>query len=367
MIAWALRRPSFQDATVPHVSTKSTPLPDFSGPSLRKNNFLFSMGIALVILVFGPEQTLNKLGAHLFTALLLALRVAVRAAAAEKVHDYEPPALIAPAVPRDTGILLQPPLDLSKFTKEDFIRLTSSVGTNKIQKKWTNAVVAFPPHPRSDAHGLSEQEIKDYMLQARRLFDEGNAIPVSDVGLISTQEDVIRRPMLNHISAFSNEVARVYLLVQKTSTDKGWGYFSIVTDLTTSPPVDHFADLNGKDVKFEAKSCYKCHSSGPLAIHPAREDLVLDAPLAAAISKHIAKQPLATFHWPARETKPDYGAPLTLEFCAKCHDTDGIRQPLYRVHFHPMRVLVDFGYMPPKHKLTAEEIAQLKAWLEQKP
>lgn len=297
---------------------------------------------------------------------LLIFLIPSEAAETLKVHEYEPPALIAPAVPTGTGILLQPPLDLSKFTKDDFIQLTSTVGTNKIQKKWTNAVVTLPPHGRRDAHGLTEEEIKDYMLQARRLFDEGKANPVSDVGLISTQEDVIRRPMLNHISAFSNDVARAYLLVQKTSTDKGWGHFSIVTDLTATPPIDYFADLNGKEVKFEAKSCYKCHSSGPLAIHPAREDLVLDAPLAAAISKHIAKQPLATFYWPARETKPDYGQPLALEFCSKCHDTDGIRQPLYRIHFHPMRVLVDFGYMPPKHPLTPDQVAELKSWLEKK-
>jgi hypothetical protein len=204
-------------------------------------------------------------------------------------------------------------------------------------------------------------------VQVRRLFDEGAAIPISDTGLVSTQEDVIRRPMLNHISAFSNSVARVYLLVQKTSTDKGWGYFSIVQDLTTEPPLDYFADLNGKEVKFEGATCYKCHSSGPLAIHPARADLVSDAPLAAAISKHIAKQPLSRFHFPQGETLPDYGKPLALEFCTKCHDTDGYRLPLFRVHSHPIRILVDFGYMPPKRRLTPSEVTELKAWLEQKP
>ena len=88
--------------------------------------------------------------------------------------------------------------------------------------------------------------------------------------MISTQEDVIRRPMFNHVAAFSNSVVRVYLLVQKTSTDNRWGYFSIVQDLTTEPPLDYFAEVKGEEVKFEGTSCYKCHSSGPLAIHPAR-------------------------------------------------------------------------------------------------
>ena len=308
---------------------------------------------------------------HHLPKIVLALSLTVPAlllhGAGSPKAEYEAPPLIKPAEPTGTGLLLEPPLDLSKFTTEEFTRLSSTVGTNRIHKKWTNAVVSLPPHPRADAHGLTEQEVKDYMLQARRLFDEGNAIPMSDTGLISTQEDVIRRPMLNHISAFSNAVARVYLLVQKTSTDDGWGYFSIVQDLTLETPVDYFADLNGKGVKFEAKSCYKCHSSGPLAIHPARGDLVNDAPLAAAISKHIARQPLSKFYWPTNEVKPDYGKPMTLEFCTKCHDEDGIRQPLYKIHFHPMRVLVDFGYMPPKRRLKPEEIAELKAWLDQKP
>ncbi len=275
--------------------------------------------------------------------------------------------LIKPPVSTATGLLLEPPLDLSKFTTVKFVALSSSVGTNRIHKKWTRPVVTLPPHQRAGVHGLPEQEVKDYMAQVRRLFDEGAANPISDAGLISTQENVIRRPMLNHVSAFSNAVARVYLLVQKTSTDKDWGYFSIVQDLTTDPPLDYFADLNGEGVKFEGISCYKCHSSGPLAIHPARADLVSDPPLAAAISRHIAEQPLSRFHFPQGETPPDYGQPLALRFCAKCHETDGSRSALFRVHSHPIRVLVDFGYMPPKRRLTPSEVAELKAWLDQKP
>lgn len=303
----------------------------------------------------------------LLGALLLSPPVALRGDDLSKGTGEEAPQLIKPAASTDSGLLLQPPLDLSKFTTEQFVALSSTVGTQRIHKKWTSPVVTLPPHSRAAAHGLTEREVKDYMIQVRRLFDEGAAIPVSDVGLISTQEDVIRRPMLNHISAFSNDVVRAYLLVQKTSTDKGWGYFSIVQDMTVQPPLDYFADLNGKEVKFEGVSCYKCHSSGPLAIHPARADLVMDAPLAAAIGRHIAKQPLSRFYFPPGETKPDYGEPMALEFCAKCHDTDGVRQPLFRAHFHPIRILVDFGYMPPKRRLTPAEAAELKAWLERKP
>jgi hypothetical protein len=275
--------------------------------------------------------------------------------------------LIKPAKSLGTGLPFLPDLDLSKFSREEFLRLSSSVGTNRIGKRWTSPVVTLPPHARANVSGLTLDEVKSYMRQARELFREGKANPLSDVGLVSTQEDVIRRPMLNHIAAFSNEVARTYLLVQKTSTDKDWGYFSIVQDLTVNPPLDYFADMNGKEIKFEGHECYKCHSSGPLAIHPAREDLVIDAPLAAAIGRHIAKGPLSNYYWPPELKKPDYGKPMAFEFCTKCHEADGVRQPLYRVHSHPIRIYVDYGYMPPKHPLTAMQVAELKAWLEEKP
>ena len=52
----------------------------------------------------------------------------------------------------------------------------------------------LPPHERSDVKGLTEVEIKDYMRVAKDYFSQGKAIPVSDVGLISTQEDVVRQP-----------------------------------------------------------------------------------------------------------------------------------------------------------------------------
>jgi hypothetical protein len=275
--------------------------------------------------------------------------------------------LIKPAKSLSTGLPFLPDLDLSKFSQEEFFRLSSSVGTNRIHKQWASPVVMLPAHSRSDVHGLTLDEVRTYMTQVKEFFREGKANPLSDVGLVSTQEDVIRRPMLNHIAAFSNAVVRAFLLVQKTSTDKDWGYFSIVQDMTVDPPLDYFADMNGKEIKFEGHECYKCHSSGPLAIHPAREDLVMDARLAAAIGWHIAKGPLSNYYWPPNLKKPDYGKAMTLEFCTECHEKDGVRQPLYRVHSHPIRIYVDYGYMPPKHPLTDAQIADLKAWLQEKP
>ena len=278
-----------------------------------------------------------------------------------------PPRLIQPAVSTETGLLLQPPLDLSKLTTEEFVAFSSTIGPEKIRKKWTDAVTPLPPHTPADVHGLTEEDVKAYMLQVRRMFDEGASVPISDVGLISTQEAVNRVPMFNHIAAFANATVRVYLLVQKGYRSRRWHYFSIVQDLTTEPVLDYYGDISGDKVKFEGVSCYKCHSSGPLAIHPARADLVSDPPLAASISRHIASQPLSRMYLPKGERLPDYGKPLALKFCNKCHDTDADRAPLFKVHAHPIRVLVDFGYMPPKHRLTPGEIAELNLWLNEKP
>ncbi len=278
----------------------------------------------------------------------------------------EPPPLIAPAVSTGTGLLLEPPLDLSWFSREDFEAVCATVGAHRIHKSWTNPITSLPPHARSGGHGLTEPEVVGYMRQVKQLFDDGQSVPISDVGLISTQEDVNRRPMFNHIAAFSNATVRVFLLVQRTSREKDWGYFSIVQDLTLDPPLDYFAEIQEARIKFEGISCYKCHSSGPLAIHPVRADLLSDPPLAAALSQFIADQPRSRMHFPDHEHPPDYGAPMALRFCSRCHKENGDRGPLFQVQAHPIRILVDFGYMPPNRALKPEEIAELKAWLDSK-
>lgn len=303
----------------------------------------------------------------LLTLLLLAAAGPVFAQDAVEPVEGEILKLIAPAVSTGTGLLLEPALTLPEFTREKFVAAMNTVGPEKIHKPWTQPVVTLPPHPRADAKGLTQDEVKAYMTEVKRLFDAGQAVPLSDVGLVSTQEDVVREPMLNHIAAFSNAAVRVYLLVQRRATKETWSCFSIVQDLTVSPALGYYAEIKKTGPKFEGTSCYKCHASGPLAIHPARADLVLDAPLAAAIGLHIAKQPRSRFYFPEDSPKPPTGRPLTLKFCARCHSEDGKRDRLYQVHSHPIRVMVDFGYMPPNRRLKAEEIAELKAWLEQKP
>jgi hypothetical protein len=298
--------------------------------------------------------------------VLLVTQTAISAVVHAGDAPRKAPKVIAPAVSTGTGLLLEPALTLPDFTRERFVAAMNTVGPEKIHRPWTSAVVALPPHPRDGAKGLTHDEVKAYMVEVKRLFETANAMPVSDVGLISTQEDVVRKPMLNHVAAFANETVRAYLLVQRTPSDPKWSYFSIVQDLTLDPVLDYFAELKPDGPKFEGTSCYKCHSSGPLAIHPAREDLVLDAPLAAAVSAHIAEQPRSIFYFPVDSPKPPTGEKLTLKFCARCHEDDGDRAPLFQLQSHAIRVLVDFGYMPPKRRLKPEELAQLKAWLEHK-
>ena len=298
---------------------------------------------------------------------ILAALCAMLAGLCTAGEEGKSPGPLPPVASRGTGLLLEPPLDLSAFTREDFLNASATVGKEKIGKKWTVAVTPLAPRDARKAGALTEAEVIAYMRRARQLFEVGAAVPVSDAGLISTQEDVIRTPMLNHVSAFSDESALVYLLVQRTVKSEHWGYFSIVQDRATEPPLNYFAELHGGEVKFEAVSCYKCHASGPLAIHPVREDLVIDPALLSAFNEHIANLPLSRMHYPAHDPAPAYGEPLTLKACAKCHADDADRAPLFRAHAHSIRVLVDFGHMPPKRPLKPAEIAELKAWLKEKP
>lgn len=94
--------------------------------------------------------------------------------AAEPPADRSPK-LIAPAVSTGTGLLLEPALTLPEFTREKFAAAMATVGPEKIQRPWTNPVVTLPPHPRAGVKGLTEAEVKAYMLDAKRLFSRGEA------------------------------------------------------------------------------------------------------------------------------------------------------------------------------------------------
>lgn len=277
----------------------------------------------------------------------------------------EPATPPAAAVPeKGPDLLLRPRVDLSWMTPESFAVSSGLVGPEKIRRPWTAAVKPLPPHDRSDVRGLTRDEVHRYMLEARRLFDAGEAIPVSDVGSVSTEDGPVRRPTFNHVSVFANDVTTVYLLVQRESGDRHWHSFSIVQDKTTDPPSDHYGRIEGTRIIDKGARCYRCHSSGPLAIHPARPDLVSDPRLAEAINDHIKSQPRSRFVFTADDPEFHLGRPIALAACVECHGPDGERGPLHAFHEHPIRVLVSNGFMPPDRRLTAAEAAELKRWLD---
>lgn len=309
-----------------------------------------------------PNKTASDWTAWLALAGLFLIFPASLLARPQETEEDEP--RIAPAVSRDTGLLLEPALPVKELSHEKFVTMMQTVGKEKLARTGRSAIVKLRELERPATGPLSHQEIRTYMQLAREVFDKGESLPVSDVGLISTQEDVIRQPMLNHIAAFENTQVRVYLLVQRTATDRDWSYFAIVQDMLQDPPMDYFGALEENETVFYGQNCYKCHSSGPLAIHPNRSDLVIDGQRAAVLGQFIAEQPRSQIYFPESDPMAERGDALELEFCSECHSEDGPRAPLYAMHGHPIRVLVDFGYMPPDRKLTQDEIKQLELWLE---
>jgi hypothetical protein len=261
-------------------------------------------------------------------------------------------------------LLLRPRVDLSLMTAESFAVSSGLVGPAKIRRPWTEPVKALQPHPRTGVQGLTRDEVRSYMLEVRRLFDAGEAVPISDVGSISTEDGPVRKPMFNHVAVFANDVANVYLLVQREAGDRQWHSFSIVQDKTVQPPADHYGRIEGDRIIFKGARCYRCHASGPLAIHPARPDLVSDPRLAEAINAHIKSQPPSRFVFTPDDPAFHVGKPLAMAACAECHGPDGDRGPLYAFHEHPIRVLVANGLMPPDRSLTADEATELKRWLD---
>ena len=78
-------------------------------------------------------------------------------------NDQSPPPMIRAATSTNTGLLLEPPVDLAWFTREKFVAESSTIGAETIHKAWTSPVVTLPPHARANVHGLTEDEVKDYM------------------------------------------------------------------------------------------------------------------------------------------------------------------------------------------------------------
>lgn len=84
-----------------------------------------------------------------FIAVLLPLLLMLWKGDQSRCEEDEIPHRIKPAISIQSGLLLQPPLDLSQFTTQDFVTASSTVGLEKIHKKWTSPVTVLPPHSRT--------------------------------------------------------------------------------------------------------------------------------------------------------------------------------------------------------------------------
>ncbi len=266
-------------------------------------------------------------------------------------------------------IALKPALTSARVHAEKFEWETATVGAEKIHKPWKSPVVALLPHPRADARGLTPDEAKDLHGAGEADVQRGEAVPVSDVGLISTQEDVIRRPDAQpHAAVLQCGGPGLFLLVQRTVTDKDWALLLHRAGSDRRAALDYFAEVKPSGPKFEGTSCQGVMLSGPLAIHlGAQGSGTRRAQLAAAVSQHIAEQPRSVFAFPEDSPKPPTGELLRLKFCARCHSEDGDRAYALsgavtpdpcdgglRLHGAPATVV-----------WTPEEIEQLKARLAQ--
>ena len=123
---------------------------------------------------------------RVLTPLLVTLAsAALGQTSAGHPHSAATLKLIAPAVSTRSGLLLEPALDLSDFTREKFIKAIATIGPQNLHGAWSAPVEPLPLHPRSQTAGLTHDEVLAYMTEAKRLFDSGHAIPVADVASMS--------------------------------------------------------------------------------------------------------------------------------------------------------------------------------------
>lgn len=254
-------------------------------------------------------------------------------------------------------------LDLSGFTRTEFEKAIATVGTNQLRSSEKMVLVSLPSHGPIRAGGLTEEELAGYMRKASELFLAGKAVPVADVSLDSSLDAHVRQPMLNYVSLFTNDAVDVYLLVQKPLSQAKWNHYSIVRDKTVTPHIAYYADVLPDKIHFKGAECFACHAAGPRIIRPFRADLLSDADQARQINDYIKEQEVPPLHFPAEETRIEYGSALSMKRCSKCHSASGDRGPLYRVHGPSIMALVEYGHMPPKGTLATEELAELNDWL----
>lgn len=182
---------------------------------------------------------------------------------------------------------------------------------------------------------------------------------------------VLGEPQIHSVHGFRNESFDVWFLLTKTfgeqkASAEPWDQWALVQDKRAQPHLASFFHYEqGRPVLSNAKAdCYRCHSNGPRALDPGRQDLVSGWEYVDEINDYcrglVGVQ--ADFDGP----RPDFGPELAVSDCTDCHATGADRGPLHRIQAHAIRAAIARGRMPPDGRLSREGALELERWLEAK-
>jgi len=173
---------------------------------------------------------------------------------------------------------------------------------------------------------------------------------------------VLGEPQIHSVHGFRNDSFDVWFLLTKTFRGS-WDQWALVQDKRVEPNLASFFHYErGKPVISNAKSdCYRCHSNGPRALDPARQDLLHGREYLTEVNDYCRS--LVGVETDFNGPRPDFGAELAVAACTDCHATAADRGPLHRVQAHAIRAAVARGRMPPDGPLTRAAAIELERWL----
>jgi hypothetical protein len=236
---------------------------------------------------------------------------------------------------------------------------------------------------RSKSGGkMSDEEV---LAEVRR-------IDYSPVALLSgphveciTYEGTLKfeEPTLHSVQVFTNRFLDIWVLREKTYTEKAWRTYALAQDKTVEPNVARYYQLRFDDsgmlvVRTRGATCYECHASGPRAMRGIRADLISGHRYADEMNTYIRGQDPVVTRFTREEPRIDCGEELHIAACIECHSSEGQRGPLYRVHRLSINVLTKNAQMPPQYQkpttynataggcmnsLPEEDLAAIAKWL----
>jgi len=173
---------------------------------------------------------------------------------------------------------------------------------------------------------------------------------------------VLGEPQIHSVHGFRNESFDVWFLLTKTFRGS-WDQWALVQDKRGKPNrASFFHYEKGEAVRANAAGdCYRCHSNGPRALDPARQDLVNGREYLEEVNDYCRS--LVGIATDFDGQRPDFGPELAVAACTSCHATGADRGPLHRIQAHAIRAAVARGRMPPDEPLSREGGLELERWL----